>query len=146
MSWFERTADRQRAFAEEGLVLDAAELVAKAMEERGISQAQLARLLEVRDSEITQRLRGTRNLTLRTLASMMNAMNFDVRLVKRDRTASTVAGFSWDNSSFSGEISSVAGGGVRRFSAVLGEDVLPLVAASSAGAPSRVVELRLAGA
>jgi transcriptional regulator with XRE-family HTH domain len=145
MSWFERTADRQRAFAEEGLVLDAAELVAKAMEERGISQAQLARLLEVKDSEITQRLRGKRNLTLRTLASMMNAMNFDVRLVKRDRLAVTAAELSWDNSSFAGEISSVAGRGVRRFTAVPGGDTLP-VAARSAGAPSGVVELRLAGA
>jgi transcriptional regulator with XRE-family HTH domain len=87
MSWWKDTPEERRAFAEEGLIADATELVAKALEERGWSQKDLARVLHVRPSEITQRLRGKRNLTLRSLAAMLHAMDYDVVLRKRDRRA-----------------------------------------------------------
>jgi transcriptional regulator with XRE-family HTH domain len=85
MSWWKDTPEERRAFAEEGLIAEATELVAEALVERGWSRRTLAEALKVRPSEITQRLRGKRNLTLRSLAAMLDAMDFDVILRKRDR-------------------------------------------------------------
>ena len=87
MTWWRDTPEERRAFAEEGLIAEATELVAEALEERGWSQKDLAQVLRVRPSEITQRLRGKRNLTLRSLAAMLHAMDYDVVLRKRDRLA-----------------------------------------------------------
>ncbi|WP_169953696.1 helix-turn-helix transcriptional regulator [Microbispora sp. H11081] len=87
MSWFNDTPETRRLFAEEELLLAATELVAQAIEERGITRQELARRLDVRPSEITQRLAGARNLTLRTFASMMDALGFKVLLGKCERDA-----------------------------------------------------------
>ena len=92
MSWFDDTPERRRLFAEEELLLAATELVAEAIEARGITRQELARRLDVRPSEITQRLSGARNLTLRTLAAMMDALGYVVSLNKRDRDAKPQSG------------------------------------------------------
>jgi hypothetical protein len=47
----------------------------------------LAKLLSVRASEVTQRLSGGRNLTLRTLAEMLDVLGYDVHLSLVDRGA-----------------------------------------------------------
>jgi plasmid maintenance system antidote protein VapI len=87
MKFWEGAADEQRLYAEKSLIFDATELVAEAMEERGWTRKQLANALNVRASEITQRLRGKRNLTLRSLANMLHVMGYEVRLAKVDRTS-----------------------------------------------------------
>lgn len=87
MSWFDDTPDRRRLFAEEELLLAATELVAEAIHERGITRQELARRLDVQPSEITQRLTGARNMTLRTFAGMMDALGFKVILSKVDHDA-----------------------------------------------------------
>jgi len=74
-----------RAFAQEKLIEDAGELVATAMEEHGVSKAQLAERLGTSRSHITQLLRGSRNMTLRTLADIMFVLRKEVMLVAADR-------------------------------------------------------------
>jgi transcriptional regulator with XRE-family HTH domain len=63
-----------RTYAEESALADASELIAEAMEHAGVSNADLARRLKVSRSEITARLRGDRNLTLRKLAATLYAL------------------------------------------------------------------------
>jgi transcriptional regulator with XRE-family HTH domain len=71
--------------AEERLIVDATEEVAGALAERGWTRARLAAALGVRPSEITQRLRGQRNLTLRSVAAMLDALDFDVEITRVSR-------------------------------------------------------------
>lgn len=86
MSWFQRGHEERRLIAQERLLLEATEAVCKALDERGMTRRQLAGVLGVRPSEITQRLSGARNLTLRTLAEMLDALDCEVHLSLVDRT------------------------------------------------------------
>jgi transcriptional regulator with XRE-family HTH domain len=52
-----------------------------------MSRRELATALGVRPSEITRRLSGARNLTLRTLAEMLDALDCDVHLSVVDRAS-----------------------------------------------------------
>ncbi|MFI6999044.1 helix-turn-helix domain-containing protein [Nocardia sp. NPDC050175] len=79
-TWFRRTSESDALFAEERLVLAANELVYEAMHATGKNKKQLADLLKVRPTEVSNRLSGRRNLTLRSLARMMHALGFDVEL------------------------------------------------------------------
>lgn len=68
-----------RIYVQEAALIDAAEAIAEAMESREVTSADLARLLGVNRSEVTARLRGTRNITLKSLAETLHAL--DHRLV-----------------------------------------------------------------
>lgn len=61
-------------YAQEAAMVDASELIARALEASGLSQADLARKLGVSRSEITARLKGERNITVRTLAETLHAL------------------------------------------------------------------------
>lgn len=61
-------------YAEEAAMVDAAELIADALSESGMSRVELARILQVSRSEITARLRGERNITVRSLAATLHAL------------------------------------------------------------------------
>ncbi len=74
------SAERDRMYAQERLIFDATEAVCEALEIRERTRADLARALDVRPSEITQRLNGTRNLTLHSVADMLFALNFRLRI------------------------------------------------------------------
>jgi len=87
MSWLEPDDEERRLAARERLLLEATEAVCKALDERGMSRRELATALGVRPSEITQRLSGARNLTLRTLAEMLDALDCDVHLSVVDRVS-----------------------------------------------------------
>ena len=87
MSWFDETAESRRVLTEQQLIVDATEEIAGALADRGWTRAQLASALRVRPSEITQRLRGRRNLTLRSVAAMFDAMGFDVEIRRVERGA-----------------------------------------------------------
>lgn len=69
-----------RLFAQEQLIEEAAELVARAMLSEGITKSALAALVGGSRAHVTQLLAGTRNMTLRTLADLMHAMNLKVSL------------------------------------------------------------------
>ena len=91
-AWIQRSPEADALFAEENLVLAATEIVYEAMDSAGVNKAGLAKLIGVQPSEISQRLRGQRNLTLRSLARMMHVLGFDVTLEATRRTESDMDG------------------------------------------------------
>jgi len=72
--------DYQAVYAEESAMVDAAELIAEAMEEAGLSRSDLARKLGVPRSEITARLSGERNITVRNLAKTLHVLGAKLAL------------------------------------------------------------------
>jgi transcriptional regulator with XRE-family HTH domain len=70
----------RKLFAIEGLVTEAGELIAKLMQEQGVSRAELARRLGKSRAYITQMLSGSANLTVRTLAEVAYALGAEVKL------------------------------------------------------------------
>lgn len=84
-AWFNDTPEARRMLAEEHVILAASELVAEALETRGQTRSWLAGTLGVKLSEISQRLSGRRNLTLKSLAGMLHELDYgvDVRLIDR---------------------------------------------------------------
>lgn len=66
----------------------ATEMLARAMELRGVNQAQLAERLGVRPSFVSEVLRGERNITLRTLARFLDALDCDVDTKEEPREQS----------------------------------------------------------
>ena len=73
-------AEFRRLFAIEGLVTDAAELVARLMEKRKVKKAELAKRLGKSRSYVTQLLSGSTNMTVRTLAEVVYALGAEVKL------------------------------------------------------------------
>ncbi len=84
-TWFRDTDESRRALAEERLVVAASELTSEALERRGRTRTWLAERLGVRLSEISQRLSGRRNLTLRSFAAMLHELDYGVEIRLSDR-------------------------------------------------------------
>lgn len=84
-TWFNDTIESRRMLAEERAILAASELVAEALEVRGVNRSSLANSLGVKLSEVSQRLSGKRNLTMRSLAGMLHELDYglEVRLIDR---------------------------------------------------------------
>ncbi|PTT69105.1 hypothetical protein DBR22_04795 [Arthrobacter sp. HMWF013] len=81
--------DYQAVYAEESAMVDAGELIAEAMENAGLSRADLARKLGVPRSEITARLSGERNITVRNLAKTLHVLGAKLVLdVERESKSS----------------------------------------------------------
>lgn len=72
-------AERKLA-RQEQLIFDATELISRAMNERNVSRAELARKLGKSKSYVTQTLRGKTNLTLRTLSDFADALGYTMEL------------------------------------------------------------------
>jgi len=70
----------RRLYAIEGLIADAAELVARLMEEQGVNKAELARRLGKSRAWVTQLLSGKANMTMRTFAEVVHALGAQVKL------------------------------------------------------------------
>lgn len=66
--------DYDAVYAQEAAMVDAAELIASALEASGMSRADLARKLGVSRAEVTERLKGERNITIRKLAETLHAL------------------------------------------------------------------------
>ena len=69
-----------RLFAQEDLIEEAGELIARTMKERNITKSELARRIGVTKGYVTQLLAGSRNMTLRTFADLMYVMDERVLL------------------------------------------------------------------
>jgi len=67
--------ERRRILEQERVLVDAAELVSRAMEFRRVSRSELAIKLDRSKAYVTQVLRGNQNLTLKTLADVFHALN-----------------------------------------------------------------------
>jgi len=98
-SWFRDTPATEALLEEERLVVAATEAISEAMDRQGINKRELAERLNVRPSEISQRLSGRRNLTLRSLAAMLHAVGVRARLSIEDEQAPFVAGVPWNSTS-----------------------------------------------
>ena len=70
-----KTRDGRKALERERVLFDAAEHIATAMEEDGLSKADLARLLGTQKSYITQLLDGTENMTLAKVSDVLFELN-----------------------------------------------------------------------
>jgi transcriptional regulator with XRE-family HTH domain len=86
--YLESNPERERLKAQEKLIFTATELLSEAIEHRGVTRRELAARVGVRPGEITQRLTGSRNLTLRTLADMLHALGYGLDLELRDLAGS----------------------------------------------------------
>jgi antitoxin component HigA of HigAB toxin-antitoxin module len=70
----------QRLLSVEALVAKASEAIAKLMAEQNVSKADLARRLNKSRAWVTQLLSGKANMTVRTLAEVVYALDADVKL------------------------------------------------------------------
>jgi plasmid maintenance system antidote protein VapI len=84
--WFNDTAESRRMLAEEHVILAASELVAEALETRGENRTWLAEKLGVKLAEVSQRLSGRRNLTLKSFAGMLHELGFGLEFRLVDQT------------------------------------------------------------
>ena len=86
--WIAEDRDRVRLFAQEQLIVAAAEHIWEKMEERGATKSDIASALHKSKAFITQILNGTRNMTLRTLSDIAFALGASVSIEFRSRSAS----------------------------------------------------------
>lgn len=84
---FEQSSTRnKRLLCEEGLILDVTEAVSSMMQDEDISKTELAKRMGRTKGFITQLLSGDRNLTLRTLAGVADALGSHVTItLSKDR-------------------------------------------------------------
>ncbi|WP_166430003.1 helix-turn-helix domain-containing protein [Nesterenkonia sphaerica] len=73
----------RRTYAQEAAMVDSSELIADALERSGITRTALAKALNVSKSEVSNRLRGERNITVRKLADTLHALGFELILSSR---------------------------------------------------------------
>ncbi|MGH8138890.1 MAG: helix-turn-helix domain-containing protein [Steroidobacteraceae bacterium] len=85
--WVNANPERQREFAEERLIVDAAEEIWDVMERENISKSDLARFLGKSKAYVSQALSGSRNMTLRTLASIAHFLGYEAEVFLRRRHA-----------------------------------------------------------
>ena len=74
------SAENTVTYAEEKAMIEASELIAEALEVSGMTRSDLARALGVPKSEITARLKGERNITVRKLARTLHALGAQLDL------------------------------------------------------------------
>lgn len=84
----EASAESKRVFAQEELILDAAEQIWDLMKAKGVRKARLAETLGRSAAYMTQLLNGSRNMTLRSLADVATALGgtVHVRILDKDKT------------------------------------------------------------
>ena len=82
-------SQNQRLLEQESLILEATELLSRLLESEGITRAELARRLGKSKAYITQLLRGSSNLTLRTLADLGCVLGYRMRLQAQNASSGT---------------------------------------------------------
>jgi antitoxin component HigA of HigAB toxin-antitoxin module len=65
---------------QEELILDTTELILARMEQRDINKSQLAKMLDMSKSHITHLLRGSRNMTLRTVSDIFFELGYQATI------------------------------------------------------------------
>lgn len=90
-AWIKRqteTLEARRRYEEERLILWTTEAIWKAMDEQGLTRAEVAEKLGTSRANITQLLSGSRNMTLRSLASLAFACEMRAEIRLEELTAS----------------------------------------------------------
>lgn len=86
-SEFEQLMDEAgdpRRIEQQLLLLDAAELISRLMQENGVSRTELAQRIGKSKGFVTQVLSGHHNMTLRTLADLAGALQTRIRVHEAD--------------------------------------------------------------
>jgi transcriptional regulator with XRE-family HTH domain len=71
----------RRLLREEELILDVTEALSEMLEQEGVNKAVLAQRLGKTKGFVSQILAGGRNLTLRTIADVADALGYRIRIV-----------------------------------------------------------------
>src|SRR5260370_9951309 len=79
--------ERRRILEQERVIVDATELISRAMKFRSVKRSELAEKLGHSKAYITQILQGNQNLTLRTLTDVFYALNCHLVMVAATETA-----------------------------------------------------------
>lgn len=74
------TTENRRLLREEEFILEVTELLSAMLRKEGISKVELARRLGKTKGFVTQILSGSRNLTLRTVADVADALGYKIEL------------------------------------------------------------------
>lgn len=77
----QRGPEFRRLLRQEELILDVTERFCEALNDEGVTRAELARRLERSPSFVSQLLAGGRNLTLRTIADVSDALSLQASFV-----------------------------------------------------------------
>jgi antitoxin component HigA of HigAB toxin-antitoxin module len=88
----------RRLLSIEALVAEASEVIARLMAEQNVSKADLARRLNKSRAWVTQLLSGKANMTVRTLAEVVYALDSEVKLHAQppsSKAAGKPAGTGW---------------------------------------------------
>jgi len=83
-----RDPEFQKAYAVEGLLADAAELIWQLLVRRNMKQADLARLLNKTPAFVSQLLNGKANMTVRTLAQVADVLGARIKIDAVDANVS----------------------------------------------------------
>jgi antitoxin component HigA of HigAB toxin-antitoxin module len=70
----------EELFRQEELILEATELIARMMNQNGVSKTELAAKLGKSKAYVTQCLSGEQNLTLRTLSDLFGALGYRMQV------------------------------------------------------------------
>ncbi|MGZ8927061.1 MAG: helix-turn-helix domain-containing protein [Methylobacter sp.] len=76
----------RKSYAREALMMNVTEDILVAMENKGVTKTELARLLHKSKSFVTQTLSGSRNMTLKTLADIAFNLDLTVSIAFEDKT------------------------------------------------------------
>lgn len=85
--WVNATPKNKKEYLQEGLILDVTEQIWERMHELGLKKQDLAERLDCGKSHVTQLLNGSRNMTLRTLSDIAEAINCEIKVSICDNTA-----------------------------------------------------------
>lgn len=77
------SAENRRLLREEEFILEVTEVLSAMLNNEGISKVELARRLGKTKGFVTQILSGSRNLTLRTVADVADALGYQIELKPR---------------------------------------------------------------
>ncbi len=86
IEWTSESNENRRLLAQEYLIASIAQRVWEVMERKGISRAQLAEALGKSRPFISQVLSGSKNLTLRTVADLADALGCEVEVNLRSNS------------------------------------------------------------
>lgn len=82
---FLESSENRKLFEQERLLVEATELFSELMEKKRVSRAQLAQKIGKSKAFVTQLLRGSHNMTLRTVADLFGALDHKVCLQSQPR-------------------------------------------------------------
>lgn len=88
--WFKRKLEffkEDFEFRLETLILDLTEKICDKMQRKNINRTRLSELLNVSPPAVTKILNGTSNFTLKTLLSLADALEFDLKIEFVEKTA-----------------------------------------------------------